>query len=134
MGIDGEVIVARMVRGRRELALGAKVDPMFGPVIMVGDGGRYVEAMPDLATLVTPFTAQEVIDALGGLRIAPLLAGVRGEPPLDVAAIATATVALGRFIASAQDAVRSVDVNPLVVGAHGEGAWVVDALVERRLP
>ena len=132
LGVEGEVIVAKMVRGRRELVLGAKVDPLFGPVVMLGDGGRYVEAMPDFATLVTPFTAEEVIDALGRLRIAPLLAGVRGEPPLDVAAIAAAAVALGRFIASAQDAVRSVDVNPLVVGGRGDGAWVVDALVERR--
>lgn len=131
LGIDGEVIVAKMVRGQRELVLGAKVDPLFGPAVMVGDGGRYVEALPDLATLVTPFSAQEVVEALGRLRIAPLLAGVRGEPPLDVAAIATSAVALGRFIASAQGAVRSVDVNPLVVGARGAGAWVVDALVER---
>jgi acyl-CoA synthetase (NDP forming) len=131
LGVDGDVIVAKMVRGRREFALGAKVDPLFGPVVMVGDGGRYVEALPDLATLVLPFTAEDVVESLGRLRIAPILAGVRGEPPLDVEAIATATVALGRFIASAQGAVRSVDVNPLVVGGRGEGAWVVDALLER---
>lgn len=131
LGVAGEVIVAKMAAGRRELALGARVDPQFGPAVMVGDGGRYVEAMPDLATLLPPFTEAQVCEALGGLRIAPLLAGVRGEPPLDVAAIARATVALGRVIVSARDTIRSIDVNPLVVGARGEGAWVVDALVER---
>ena len=132
LGALGTVIVARMARGRREFVLGAKVDDAFGPVVMVGDGGKYVEAMPDLATLVVPFTEAEVVEALQELRVAPLLAGVRGEPPMDVGAIARAAVGLGRFIASAADRVRSVDVNPLVVGAAGEGAWVVDALVERR--
>lgn len=132
LGVAGEVIVAKMAYGRREFVLGAKVDAVFGPVVMVGDGGKYVEAMPDVATLLPPFTDSEVVDALGRLRIAPLLAGVRGEPPLDVGAVARATVALGRVISSAQDAIQSVDVNPLVVGARGEGAWVVDALVERR--
>jgi len=132
LGVDGEVIVAKMVHGRREFVLGAKVDAVFGPVVMVGDGGKYVEALPDVATLLPPFTDNEVVDALGRLRIAPLLAGVRGEPPLDVAAVAQAAVALGRLISSAQDAIQSVDVNPLIVGARGEGAWVVDALVERK--
>jgi acyl-CoA synthetase (NDP forming) len=132
LGVDGEVIVAKMVHGRREFVLGAKVDAVFGPVVMVGDGGKYVEALPDVATLLPPFTDNEVVEALGRLRIAPLLAGVRGEPPLDVAAVAQAAVALGRLISSAQDAIQSVDVNPLIVGARGEGAWVVDALVERK--
>jgi len=130
LGVAGDVIVARMVRGRRELALGARVDALFGPVVMVGDGGRYVEAMPDFATLIPPFGADEAIAALRGLRIAPLFAGVRGEPPLDAAAVATAAVALARFIVAAQAQVAAVDLNPLVVGETG--AWVVDALVERR--
>ena len=132
LGVDGEVIVARMVRGRRELALGARVDPLFGPVVMVGDGGRYVEAMPDFATLIPPFGAEEAAEALRELRIAPLFAGVRGEPPLDAVAVAAAAVALGRFVVAAREHVAAVDLNPLVVGAAGEGAWVVDALVERR--
>jgi acyl-CoA synthetase (NDP forming) len=133
LGVAGEVIVARMVRGRRELALGAKVDPLFGPVVMIGDGGRYVEAMPDLATLLPPFTEGEVVEALRELRIAPLFAGVRGEPPLDAAAVAQAAVALARFVLAARDRVAAVDLNPLIVGAQGEGACAVDALVERRI-
>ena len=71
-----------MVKGRRELLLGAHRDPFFGPVVLVGDGGKYVEAMPDTRILLPPFSAEDVRDALGRLRIAPVLAGARGEPPL----------------------------------------------------
>lgn len=124
------VIVASMVRGRRELALGAKLDPVFGPVVMVGDGGKYIEAMRDFALLLPPFDTDAVREALDGLRVAPLLRGVRGEPPLDVDAYARAAVALGRLMAAADGRIASVDVNPLMLGAAGEGAVAVDALVE----
>lgn len=128
--IEG-VIVAKMAPGRREFALGAKLDPVFGPVVMVGDGGKYVEAMPDIAVLIPPFSADDVRSALSKLRVAPLLKGVRGEPPLDVDALAEATVALGSFIHQAAGQVASVDVNPVIVAEKGQGAVVVDALVER---
>ena len=70
-----------MAKGRRELLLGAHRDPFFGPVVIVGDGGKYVEAMPDAHMLLPPFSTADVRDALGRLRIAPVLAGTRGEPP-----------------------------------------------------
>ena len=73
-----------MVSGRRELMIGARIDPVFGPVVVVGDGGKYVEAMPDVQLLLPPFAMEQVKHALSRLRIAPLLAGVRGEPPIDV--------------------------------------------------
>lgn len=128
--LDG-VIVARRVRGRREFALGARHDERFGTVVMVGDGGKYVEALRDVAVLLHPFDAADVEAALQRLRIAPLLAGVRGEPPLDTAAIASAAIALGRLVASQRGAIASVDLNPLIVGARGEGGWAADAVVER---
>ena len=129
--IEG-VIVAKMVSGRREFALGAKTDAAFGPVVMIGDGGKYVEAMPDFALLIPPFSDAEVRAALMKLRLAPLLKGVRGEPPFDVDAICKATVALGTFIYQAAGQVASVDVNPMIVGVNGtNGVAVVDALIER---
>src|SRR5262249_4243527 len=79
---DG-VIVAAMAAATRECALGARLDPIFGPVVMVGDGGKYVEAMPDVAVLLPPFSREDVLETLAHLRIAPLFKGVRGEPPLD---------------------------------------------------
>ena len=107
-----------------------RVDPVFGPVVVVGDGGKNVEALKDCAVLLLPFSTADVVQALGTLRIAPLLAGVRGDPPLDVQALAEIAVAVGQVIAGARGTMASVDLNPVMVGAAGEGAVVVDALVE----
>jgi acyl-CoA synthetase (NDP forming) len=79
---DG-VLVARHASGRRELALGARLDALFGPVVMVGDGGIYLEALKDFRLLLPPFTRDDVLEALAGLRMAPLLGALRGQPALD---------------------------------------------------
>ena len=131
MGVarDG-VIVAATRKGRHEFMVGARVDPVFGPVVVVGDGGKNVEALKDCAVLLPPFSQDEVVQALRTLRIAPLLDGVRGDPPLDVRALADIAVAVGAVIAGARGAIASVDLNPVMVGAAGDGAVVVDALVE----
>lgn len=127
--LDG-IIVARRVRGLREFALGVRNDPLFGTLVMVGDGGKYVEALKDFAVLAWPFEESHVLDKLGRLRIAPLFAGVRGEPPVELDAIARATVLLGRYVAGRSAAIRSVDVNPMIAAASGVGAWAVDGVVE----
>lgn len=127
---DG-VIVASMRSGRREFMVGARIDPLFGPVVLVGDGGRNVEALKDFAILIPPFDAAEVRRALHGLHFAPLLDGVRGEPPMDVDALAACVVAVGRLIVDARGAIASVDLNPVIVGDAGAGAVIVDALIER---
>lgn len=131
---DEGSIVAAMRAGLRELMLGAHRDPVFGPAVVVGDGGKYVEALRDTAVLVPPFTAGEVVEALRGLRIAPILDGVRGEPPADLGAFADIALALGRLLVAGDPDARivSVDANPVIVGAEGEGAVLVDALVEIR--
>jgi succinyl-CoA synthetase beta subunit len=126
---DG-VLVARQVAGRRELALGAKVDPLFGPVVMVGDGGIYLEALKDFHLLLPPFGEHEVLAALERLRIAPLFAPLRGQPGLDVGAYARMAVRLGEAMCGWQGRVASVDVNPVMVFDRGRGALAADALVE----
>jgi hypothetical protein len=128
---DDGVLVARMAAGRRELALGARRDPVFGPVVMIGDGGIYLEALKDFRLLLPPFTEQEVLDALAALRIAPLLGGLRGQAPLDVAAFARMAVRLGEAMRGLGESVASIDINPVLVGEQGQGALAVDALVER---
>jgi len=125
---DG-AIVAKMARGRRELMIGARVDPVFGPVVVVGDGGKYVEAMPDVQLLISPFSAAEVKQALGRLRIAPLFAGVRGEPALDEEAFCDAVLAVCRLMMSPQAAPVTLDLNPVLAGAKGEGCVALDAVV-----
>ncbi|QKQ50288.1 MULTISPECIES: acetate--CoA ligase family protein [Achromobacter] len=127
---DASWIVARMQRGLHELALGVRNDPVFGPVVMVGAGGKYVEALGDVALLMPPFAAEEALAALRGLRIGRLLAGVRGEPAADMQAVAEQAARLGRYALAAAGHVASIDVNPVLVGAQGEGAVALDALVE----
>ncbi|WP_241075702.1 acetate--CoA ligase family protein [Achromobacter insuavis] len=127
---DGAWLVARMRRGLHECALGARVDPVLGPVVMIGSGGKYVEALRDVAVLMPPFDAAQVIDKLRGLRIGALLQGVRGDPPADVEALARQAVALGDYALAAGPRLASVDINPVMVGAVGQGAVAVDALVE----
>jgi acetate---CoA ligase (ADP-forming) len=128
---DG-VIVARMAPKGRELALGARIDPQFGPVVLVGDGGIFLEALKDFRLLLPPFTDAEVLAKLGELRVAPLLAGVRGQAPRDAAAFAAMAVRLGEAMLSWNGAVASVDINPVIVFETGRGAVAVDALVECR--
>lgn len=126
---DG-VLVAAMALGRRELLIGAHRDPGFGPVVVLGDGGRYVEAMPDTALLLPPFDADDVHAALGRLRIAPVLHGVRGEPPMDVAAFARAATAVGQLMLD-DPALSSLDINPMLLSSAGEGCIAIDAVIFR---
>lgn len=127
---DGAWLVARMQRGLHECALGARVDPVLGPVVMIGSGGKYVEALRDVAVLMPPFDAAQVVEKLRDLRIGALLQGVRGDPPADVAALAQQAVALGDYALAAGPRLASVDINPVMVGTVGQGAVAVDALVE----
>ncbi len=123
------VIVARRARRGRELALGARLDAQFGPVVLVGDGGVYLEALEDFRLLLPPFTQGQVLEKLGELRIAPLLGALRGQPARDTAAFARMAVVLGEAMLSWNGAVAAVDLNPVVVFETGAGAVALDALV-----
>jgi acyl-CoA synthetase (NDP forming) len=127
---DG-IIVAAMAEGQREMALGARIDAVFGAVAMIGDGGKYVEALPDIELLLPPFSAEEARDAILRLRLAPILAGVRGEAKADLDALVRALLPLGQIMAAAKGKLASIDVNPVLVGAAGQGIMIVDALIER---
>jgi acetate---CoA ligase (ADP-forming) len=121
--------VARMVKGRREMLIGAHRDPIFGPVVVVGEGGKYVEAMPDLKLLLPPFDAEDLMRALLSLRCATVLKGVRGEPPMDIRAMAQAAMQVAELMRD--PAIQSLDINPLMLGSDGEGYAVLDAVVIR---
>jgi acyl-CoA synthetase (NDP forming) len=125
---DG-VIVAAMASGRREIMIGAHRDPVFGPVVAVGDGGKYVEVFKDTTLLLPPFSTDDAREALGRLRIAPLFAGVRGEPPMDVDALCDAVVKIGELMRDASAKVMSIDLNPVMLDSAGRGCVVVDAVV-----
>jgi acyl-CoA synthetase (NDP forming) len=125
---DG-VIIAAMAGGRREIMIGAHRDPVFGPVVAVGDGGKYVEIFRDTALLLPPFSNDEVREALGKLKIAPLLSGVRGEAPMDVNTLSDAVLRVGELMLDPAARVMSLDLNPVLLDSAGKGCVVVDAVV-----
>lgn len=127
---DGTVLVGRMVRGVHEFMLGAAVDPIFGPIVMIGDGGTLVEMRHDVVSLLAPFSADMALATIAQLRIAPVLAGFRGQPALDAQALASAAVALGNFAVRYRTTLVSVDLNPVMVMPQGHGVVAVDAVVE----
>lgn len=125
---DG-VIVAAMASGRREIMIGAHRDPVFGPVVAIGDGGKYVEVFKDTTLLLPPFSRDDARQALATLRIAPLFEGVRGEPAMDVDALVDAVVKIGELMRDPAAKVMSIDLNPVMLGSAGKGCVVVDAVV-----
>jgi acyl-CoA synthetase (NDP forming) len=125
---DG-VIIAAMASGRREIMIGAHRDPVFGPVVAIGDGGKYVEIFRDTTLLLPPFSKDDAREALGKLRIAPLFAGARGEPPMDVDALCGAVVGIGELMLDPAAKVMSLDLNPVLLDSAGKGCVVVDAVV-----
>ncbi len=127
--LDG-FLLAPMVRGLHEGLLGASLDPTFGPVMVLGAGGVYVEATPDTQVLLAPCTAEEVHEAIGRLRLAPLLAGVRGEPPVDVDAWVKAVVRASELLSDPDCPVAGFDANPLML--LEDGVVAVDAVVLKR--
>ncbi|RRJ82804.1 acetate--CoA ligase family protein [Aestuariirhabdus litorea] len=129
LGFPADVIVARQESGRREIVLGARRDPVFGPVVLIGDGGKYLEVLKDYLLLTPPFTAVEVLDALQQLRIWPILQGVRGDQPANLQRLCEAAVQLGNSLI-ATPAIESVDLNPVLIRHDGE-LVVLDALVTR---
>ena len=126
------VLVQEMCPPGREMIAGIVNDPDFGPLVMVGMGGVHVEAYDDTAFAPAPLTLQEAAAMIARLRGAPILAGVRGEPAADVAALADLLVRLGRFAIDWRDAIAEVDLNPVFVYPAGQGIRVADGLIVKR--
>jgi acetyltransferase len=112
------VLVQPMVAPGRELLLGAVRDPQFGPLIVVGFGGVYVENLKDISARLAPVSAHEAAVMLDELRLAPLLGAVRGQPAVDREAL---TDTISRFSAAAVDMpeLTEIEINPLVAGPAG---------------
>jgi acyl-CoA synthetase (NDP forming) len=122
-------IVAPMISGGVETVLGVNRDPVFGPVVMFGLGGIFVEALGDVVFRAAPFGIDEAHRMIRGIRAFRILEGVRGRPPADIDALAAALARLSAVAAANADAIESIDVNPFLVRAKGQGAVALDALV-----
>jgi acyl-CoA synthetase (NDP forming) len=121
--IEG-VLVAPMIKDGVETIMGVSRDPVFGPVVMFGLGGIFVEIMKDVTFRID--VAREMIRAVKGF---PLLDGARGRPKADVEALADALSRLSVYAAANADTLESIDVNPFLVRPAGKGAVAVDALI-----
>ena len=125
--LDGGLVEQMSPKGL-ELMIGAKRDPAWGTVLLLGLGGIWVEALGDVQLLPVDADETQVLEALRKLRTAKLLAGFRGAPPVDVEAVAKAVLAIGRLMRTMPGIVE-IDVNPLMVHAKGQGVTALDALI-----
>lgn len=118
-------LVQEMVSGI-EIILGARTDPLYGPVILVGAGGILVELMKDTVLRLLPVGPEDAKAMLAELKIAKLLAGFRGKPPADMAALERAIVGLSTLYLSHRHLLNDLEVNPLIVLPQGQGVRAVD--------
>ncbi len=113
-----------------ELALGIVRDPHLGPLVVVGAGGIFVELLADRVVRLPPMDETSALAALARLRMAPVLNGTRGVPPVDCNAVARAIVALSQLALEIGDGLDALDINPLRCGT--DGCLALDVLVEGR--
>jgi acetate---CoA ligase (ADP-forming) len=123
------VLVQRMVAGGKETIVGMTSDPQFGPVLMFGLGGIYVEALGDVVFRVHPVSDVDAAEMVRSIRGFALLRGVRGEPASDTAAIEEVIQRISQLVGD-HDAIRELDVNPWL--AFAEGGVAVDGRISVR--
>ncbi len=127
---DG-VLIQRMVRGAiAEVIAGIAVDPAFGPSVVFGFGGTWVELVKDRVLGIPPLTRQEAVEMISRTKVAQLLEGFRGSPAGDVPAVAEVLLRLSRIAELWRGSLMAVDINPLLVLPEGQGVVAVDGLVE----
>jgi acetyltransferase len=122
------VLVQEMVRGGKETILGMTTDPNFGPVIMFGLGGVYVEVLKDIAFRVAPLTDVDAGEMICSLKGFPILDGARGEKPVDLESLSELLQRMSQMILDIP-AIREMDINPLVVFEKGREPKVLDARI-----
>jgi hypothetical protein len=121
-----------MVTGGFEMILGIKVDPVVGPLLLVGVGGVLAEVTHDVVLDVAAIDQRSAEQLIGRLASAPLLSGYRGRDRLDVPALAAMVVRLAQFSTGAAGEILELDFNPVLVLPEGRGAVAVDALAVLR--
>ncbi|HOG46369.1 MAG TPA: acetate--CoA ligase family protein, partial [Anaerolineae bacterium] len=119
------VQIQEMVTGAKEIIIGMNRDPQFGPMIMFGLGGIYVEVLKDVTFRIAPVTEQEAREMVAEIRSRHLLEGVRGERPSDINAIVGCIQRISQLVTDFPEIVE-LDINPLLVREAGAGAIAVD--------
>jgi hypothetical protein len=112
--IDG-IMISPMKRGDIECILGAKVDPVFGPIVMFGLGGIYAEVMKDIVFAEAPVNKEKAEQMISSLKSKDIFYGTRGKPPVDINSLLNAIINLSNFIAANSYKVDQVEMNPILV-------------------
>jgi len=120
------ILVQKMAKKGLEIIIGGLRDNIFGPVVMFGLGGIFVEVLKDVSFRVAPISYEDAYEMMKEIKSAKLLEGYRGQPPVDKKAIADIIIAVAKLLEENPE-VDSVDLNPVI--AYPDGAVVVDARV-----
>jgi acetate---CoA ligase (ADP-forming) len=132
-GIDGVLIEKMAPACGFEALIGVVRDPVFGPVITFGLGGIYIELFKDVARRMLPLTARTARELIDEPRCAKLMHGLRGKAPADISALQAMLLAISDFVTKHTDTLEELELNPVWVGLHGQGAVALDAvLITRR--
>jgi acetyltransferase len=118
-------LVQEQVRGGKEVIAGMNRDPQFGPLVMFGLGGIYVEVLKDVSFRIAPFSRREANEMMREIRSFNLLRGVRGQPRSDIEAVADTLLKLSQLVTDFPDIVE-MDINPLIVFDEGRGTMGID--------
>lgn len=119
------ILVQEMVKGGKELIIGSKMEPGFGPVIMLGMGGIYVEVLKDVTFRLAPVTNKEADDMINSIKTKKLLEGVRGEKPSDLKKLSELIQKLSALVTDFKE-IKELDMNPVLVMEQGKGCKILD--------
>ncbi|MCC6147038.1 MAG: acetate--CoA ligase family protein, partial [Anaerolineaceae bacterium] len=123
--LDG-VLVEKMAPRGHEVIVGMRRDPTFGPLLMFGLGGIYVELLADVAFRIAPITRQQALAMIQSTHAGRLLAGLRGQPASDIESVADCLLRIGQLACDFQE-ISEIEINPLVVNKAGTGILALDA-------
>ncbi len=126
--IDISFILQPMIPSGVEMIVGVTHDPVFGPIMLIGAGGVFVELLKDVSVRITPLTGQDVHEMLHALKTFPLLAGYRGGPHYDVNTLEEIALRVSALVEDISE-IGELDLNPVIVLPKGKGVCVVDARV-----
>ncbi len=126
--IEG-VVVQEMAPMGREIIIGAIRDVSFGPVLMFGLGGIFVEVLNDVSFKLIPITVEEAYEMIDEIKSAPLLKGYRGAPPADIKALVDTLLKVSNMVSELEEHISEMDLNPIFLYEEGKGLKVVDARI-----
>ena len=122
------VLILEMIKGGKEMIIGSKLESGFGPVIMLGMGGIYVEVLKDVTFRIAPITDREANDMISSIKTKKILEGVRGEKPSDIKKLSECIQRLSQLVTDFKE-IKELDMNPVLVMEKGKGCKILDVRI-----